>query len=162
MSPPPTPTFRRGCLTFTGEGNIMIDVHTYYLYHKHTSFVLTYFVWFSKSPFACCLQEWEVLTTLATRSVAKYDCCPEEYPDVTFQFFLQRRSPFFRWFEAEMHTVFYSVTLSSSFQSSLPVLGNLKIKLLNLWKRYWRPQSYFCIISNVGLNLYFERENIGA
>jgi len=41
-------------------------------------------------------KEWEVLTTLATRSVAKYDCCPEEYPDVTFQFFLQRRSPFFR------------------------------------------------------------------
>lgn len=41
-------------------------------------------------------KEWEILTTFASKNDALYDCCPEFYPDVTFQFFLQRRSPLYR------------------------------------------------------------------
>lgn len=41
-------------------------------------------------------KEWEIITAIANKNQAKYDCCPELYPDVTFQFFLQRKSPLYR------------------------------------------------------------------
>jgi len=40
--------------------------------------------------------EWDILTTVAVMSTAKYECCPESYPDVTFSFFIQRNSAFYR------------------------------------------------------------------
>jgi len=41
-------------------------------------------------------KEWIVLTTQAERNEMKYACCEENYPDITFKFYLQRRSPFYR------------------------------------------------------------------
>jgi hypothetical protein len=38
------------------------------------------------------------MDTLVTRNKVQYDCCPEPYPDVTFAFKLQRRSPMYRYY----------------------------------------------------------------
>lgn len=41
-------------------------------------------------------KEWFLVDTMVTRNRVQYECCPEPYPDVTFAFKLQRRSPMYR------------------------------------------------------------------
>ncbi|XP_059082265.1 acetylcholine receptor subunit alpha-type acr-16-like isoform X1 [Tigriopus californicus] len=41
-------------------------------------------------------REWVSLATVAQRNRIVYDCCPETYPDVTFEFILQRNSPAYK------------------------------------------------------------------
>eukprot|EP00088_Acartia_fossae_P005661 TRINITY_DN12554_c0_g1_i2.p1 TRINITY_DN12554_c0_g1~~TRINITY_DN12554_c0_g1_i2.p1 ORF type:complete len:504 (+),score=113.60 TRINITY_DN12554_c0_g1_i2:109-1620(+) len=41
-------------------------------------------------------KEWVILDTHAKRNEMKYECCEEMYPDITFQFILHRKSPFYR------------------------------------------------------------------
>ena len=41
-------------------------------------------------------REWDVLSHDATQKVVTYPCCNESYPDVTFEFVLQRNSPTYR------------------------------------------------------------------
>ncbi|XP_023320242.1 neuronal acetylcholine receptor subunit alpha-7 [Eurytemora carolleeae] len=65
--------------------------NTHFLVHSSGEII-----WVPPVKYRAFCKEWEVLTSTATRSQTKYDCCPEMYPDVTFQFFLQRHSPFYR------------------------------------------------------------------
>ena len=41
-------------------------------------------------------REWDILKTEAKAKSVSYKCCNESYPDVTFEFVLQRQSPTYR------------------------------------------------------------------
>ena len=41
-------------------------------------------------------REWDIIEKRSKRRKVKYACCPEEYPEVTFTFFLQRNAPGYR------------------------------------------------------------------
>ncbi len=38
-------------------------------------------------------KEWKIVKMPAARNQLYYSCCNESYPEVTFTFYLQRRSP---------------------------------------------------------------------
>ena len=41
-------------------------------------------------------REWDVLEASSYPKKVRYSCCPEEYPEVTFMFMLQREAPGYR------------------------------------------------------------------
>jgi len=41
-------------------------------------------------------KEWTIQSTAANISKTKYQCCEEKYPDITFRFTIQRKSPTYR------------------------------------------------------------------
>jgi hypothetical protein len=74
--------------------------------------------------------EWELLQTSAVRESKKYDCCPESYTSITYEFKIQRRSSLYTY-TVSLPAVLISLVNLILFLQPVESSGRIMVAAIN-------------------------------